>query len=187
MLKNTILLVDDEEVILESLSRDLEYQGFSVDTAEDGRQAIVLQEKNEYNLVITDLMMPGLSGIDVLQKVKSASQHTGVFLLTGYGDMESAIEALRLGADDYLIKPCNPDEFSLRISRFIEKQEALRTIRLYENILPICAYCKSIRDDTGVVPGKGEWVSVETYISRRSGIMFSHGICPRCFEEHQDD
>jgi len=102
-------------------------------------------------------------------------------------DMESAIEALRLGADDYVLKPCNPEELFLRIESFIEKQEALRTIQLYENILPICAYCKSIRDDTNVVPGKGEWVSVETYISRKSGAMLSHGICPKCFEEHKDD
>ena len=186
-LKKKILVVDDEEVIRASLARDLEYQGFSVDKAEDGRQAILLLEKYEYDLVVTDLIMPDRSGIDVLRKAKSAPQPTGVFILTGYGDMESAIEALRLGADDYVLKPCNPEELFLRIESFIEKQEALRTIQLYENILPICAYCKSIRDDTNVVPGKGEWVSVETYISRKSGAMLSHGICPKCFEEHKDD
>ncbi len=186
-LRKKILVVDDEEVIRASLSRDLECQGFSVDKAEDGHQAITLLEKNEYNLVVTDLIMPHLNGIDVLQKVKCVNQHTGVFILTGYGDMESAIESLRQGADDYLLKPCSPEELSLRIARFIEKQEALRTIRLYEDILPICAYCKSIRDDTHMVPGKGEWMSVETYISRKSGAMLSHGICPTCFEEHKDD
>lgn len=183
----TLLVVDDEPLIVESLARDLECRHYSVAKANDGEQALLMLDRSRYALVITDLLMPRVNGIEVLRRAKEVAPNTGVFILTGYGDMTSAIEALRLGADDYLLKPCHPDELLLRIERYLEKQQALSTLRLYEDILPICTFCKKIRDDANVQAGTGAWVSLENFISKKSGASFSHGCCPECYEKHKDD
>ena len=187
MITSSILLIDDEPVIVASLARDLECKEYAVGKAGSGKEALQLLSEVAYDLVITDLVMPEMNGLEVLRSVKAASPDTGVFILTGYGDMNSAIDALRLGADDYLIKPCNPDELLLRIDRYMEKRAALRTINLYENILPICSFCKKIRDDANVLPGTGQWVPVEEYIAKKSGVMVSHGCCPACYEKYQQE
>ena len=174
MTKAAVLVVDDEPVIVESVARDLECAHYSVGRAGNGDEALRLMSEFSYDLVITDLVMPGTRGLDVLKSCKTASLDTGVFILTGYGDMASAIEALRWGADDYLIKPCNPDELLLRIERYLEKQQAVRTIRQYEEILSVCMYCKKIKNNTTIAPGLGEWVSVEEFILEKSGSLVSH-------------
>ena len=183
----SILLIDDEPVIVESLARDLKCREYAVGKAGSGREAMRLLSEVAYDLVITDLVMPEMDGIEVLRSVKTTSPETGVFILTGYGDMNSAIDALRLGADDYLVKPCSPDELFLRIDKFLEKLAAMRTINLYENILPICSFCKKIRDDVNVLPGNGRWVPVEEYIARQNGVIVSHGCCPACYEKYKQE
>ena len=88
-----------------------------------------------------------------------------VIVLTGFGDMLSAIEALRSQADDYMLKPCESGEMFFRVERCLEKLELARKIHLYQKILPMCCVCKKIRDDTGKVPGRGDgspWSSSST-------------------------
>ncbi|MCB2182626.1 MAG: response regulator [Desulfobulbaceae bacterium] len=181
MCKKTILLVDDEETILKSVSNYLKKNGYDVTTAASGEEAIKKLRTTPFDLTITDLAMVGVSGLDVLREIKKNNSTCCVFILTGYGNMESAIDALRSGADDYLLKPCDVEELVLKIKRCLEKQEALNRIKIYENILPICMYCKNIRDDTGVEPGKGKWMSVEEYLHRKSGTTISHGCCHKCY------
>ena len=180
MKKKTILLVDDEEIILKSLGKDLKTEGYDITTAENGESAIAKLKEKRFDLVITDLIMEGLDGIQVLKQAKKSDPELPVIILTGYGDMTSAIDALRLGADDYLLKPSDVEELFFRVSGCLEKYELKRKIKLYEDILPICAVCKKIRDDTGKEPGKGEWMTVEGYINRKTGVHFSHGYCKEC-------
>lgn len=180
MRNKEILLVDDEESILKSLRKDLMQENYKVTTAASGEEAITNLQANRFDLVVTDLVMPGVDGIKVLQEAKERNPDVIVIILTGYGDMTSAIEALRLGADDYLLKPCDTDELLMRITRCLEKQEAFQKVKLYENILPVCIYCKDIRDDTGTEPGEGKWMRMEEYLHRKSGIQSSHTYCPRC-------
>ncbi len=187
MRNKSILIVDDEAILLQSIAKDLEQEKFSVTKAASGEEAIALLKDNQFDLVVTDLVMSGLDGIQVLKEAKKKNSLTGVIVLTGYGDMTSAIDALRLGADDYLLKPCEPDELLIRIQRCLEKQEAFQKIKSYENILPICMYCKSIRDDIITKPGKGKWMPMEDYIHTKSGTDISHGCCPECYEKHKDD
>lgn len=130
MANTSILLVDDELIILESLGMDLRAEGYEVTSADSGENAIAALEKSRFDLVITDLMMEGLDGIQVLKRAKSIYPALPVIILTGYGDMTSAIDALRLGADDYLLKPCEIDELLFRISRCLEKQQLLEQLRL---------------------------------------------------------
>ena len=183
----SILVVDDESSIVASLARDLECRNYLVGKAVNGEEALLMLRTLSYDLVITDLVMPRVNGLEVLKRAKETSAHTGVFILTGYGDISSAIDALRLGADDYLLKPCDPDELLLRVERFMDKLQALRTLKKYEDILPICTFCKKIRDDANIVAGTGQWVSIEEFLFLKSGLRTSHGCCPECYEKHKDD
>lgn len=185
MHNRTILLVDDEEPILESLGNYLEVNDFQVKTAKSGEDALDVFRTSSFDLVITDLVMDGISGIEVLKEIKKIKSETGVFILTGQGDMTLAIEALRSSADDFLLKPCDADELILRIERVLEKQEALRKIKLYEKYLAICMYCKKIRDDTGKQWGTGKWLQLEDYLTRKSGVDFTHCCCPECYDNHK--
>lgn len=182
-----ILLVDDEKAILESCSVDFKHEGYIVTTAQCGEEATALLEKDHFDLLVTDLAMPGVDGIGVLEAAKKYNPDICAIILTGYGDMNSAIEALRLGADDYLLKPCDTDELLLRAARLLRQQEAMQKVKFYESILPVCMYCKSIRDDKVTEPGKGKWMRMEEYINVKSGTDISHGICPECYEIHKDD
>lgn len=185
MKKNKILLVDDEEIIVKAMKKNFEQEGYEVMTASCGEEAVEMNTSQQFDLIITDLSMPGMNGITVLAEAKKQNPDIGSIILTGYGDMTSAIEALRLGADDYLLKPCDTEELLLRTSRCLKNREAHQKVKFYENILPVCMYCKSIRDDRGVEPGKGKWMKMEEYIHSTSGTDFSHGICPACLEKQK--
>ena len=182
MRNNDVLLVDDDEPILISLGNYLERNNFRVQTANSGEAALSLFRAAFFDLVITDLVMGGISGIQVLQEIKKINSEIGVFILTGQADMTLAIEALRAGADDFLIKPYDADELILRMDRILEKQEAVKKNRIYEKIIPICMYCKKIRDDTGTQHGAGIWLQLEEYLRRKSRADLSHGCCPECYE-----
>ena len=185
--QKAILLVDDEPVILKSLVRDLEAEGYAITTAESGEEAVVKLQQQHFDMVITDLVMEGIDGIQVLKAAKSIDPEFPAIILTGYGDLTSAIDALRLGADDYLLKPCDIDELIFRVNRAIERHELRKKIKIYENILPVCSVCKKIRDDGGKKPGSGDWLSVEQYFARKTGIMMSHGYCPECYDAAYND
>ncbi|MEW6218244.1 MAG: response regulator [Thermodesulfobacteriota bacterium] len=176
-----LLLVDDEEIVLRALSRDLNAEGYEVAAVGSGQDALLRLGKDvRFDVVITDLVMEGLDGIQVLREARRLDPEVGVIILTGHGALSSAIDALRLGADDYLLKPCATEELLLRIRRCQERQELRRKLKLYENILPICAVCKMIRDDSGKGPGQGEWLPVDVYITRKTGVLMSHTYCPEC-------
>lgn len=180
MKNKTILLVDDEPIIRKTLAGKLKDEGFTVLTADGGASALAFLATAQINLVITDLMMEGLNGIQVLGEVKAKSPETAVIILTGYGDLTSAIDALRLGADDYLLKPCDLDELLFRIAKCLEKQALKQMVQIYEEILPICLDCKKIRDDSNSEPGQGTWMPVDQYLTKKTGKSMSHGYCPEC-------
>ncbi len=183
MKKKTILLVDDEQLILDSLARELTSGplSFEVSQASNGAEAVSLIADRAPDLVITDLRMPGLDGYQVLKAAKRRDPHTMVIILTGYADMQSAIDALRLGADEYLQKPCDPDELLYRVSSCSSKQDLQRKVAMYEHILPVCSYCKRIRDDRPGAQDTNRWYPLEEYMAKVQGIRCSHGCCPDCF------
>lgn len=175
-----ILLVDDDPLILKTIGDALEHEGYDVTLAGSGESAIALFDKIDFDLLITDLIMGGVGGIAVLKKAKETRPDIAAIILTGYGDISTAIEALRSDADDYLQKPCEVEEILFRISSCIERLEAKRTLKLYEGILPVCSVCKKIRDDVGKEPGTGEWMSPDGFLSKHAGIAPSHTYCPDC-------
>ena len=124
----SILFVDDETIIRKSLTRELREEQFMVTAVSSGSEAISALQETKFDLVITDLMMEGIDGFGVLKAVKNVAPLTSVIILTGYGDMRSAIDALRLGADDFTLKPCEVEELVFRIQRCLEKQNLLQSL-----------------------------------------------------------
>lgn len=120
-----ILLVDDEDLIRAVLSRELRLKNYDVQTAADGREALRLLDSQRFDAVITDLDMPNVDGISVLKSAKKMPVPVSVLILTGYGDLSSAIDALRLGADDYMVKPCDVEQLVHRLTQCLEKQDLL--------------------------------------------------------------
>ena len=135
MTETSLLFVDDEEVIRKSFARELGIEGFVVTVAADGNEAIQLLAHTAFDLVITDLMMPETDGFGVLKAVKKMAPQTSVIILTGYGDMRSAIDALRLGADDFTLKPCEIEELVFRIRRCLEKRSLLQMLAAQNQLL----------------------------------------------------
>ncbi len=182
-----ILLVDDDPFILTGIGKNLETEGYNVTTADSGEKAYRLLEESNFDLVITDLVMEKVDGIQVLQKAKQLYSDIMVIILTGYGDMSSAIDALRLKADDYILKPCEPEEIKFRVAKCLEHLELSRKLKIYEDILPICCVCKKVRDDEGTTPGDGEWMSIEKYMWEKAKVAPTSTYCPECAQKAKDE
>ncbi len=123
-----ILIVDDEKMIRERLYRLLELEGFEAFSAENGLIGLATFEKEKPDIVILDVKMPGMDGVEVLTKIKEASKETEVIMMTGHGGVETAIQSLRQGAFDYLEKPVDFDQLEISVKRALEKQEMRRKL-----------------------------------------------------------
>ena len=123
--KEKILIVDDEKIVRESLFHWFEEDGYTVDTAEDGESALRKFDKSKFDLLLVDMKMPGMSGLDLLKKVKEIDKDTIVILITAFASVPSAITALKDGAYDYVTKPVDPDELAHIVEKALE-QKALK-------------------------------------------------------------
>jgi len=136
-----ILIVDDDELIVESFERVFEEyaNSFDIDKTTDGKKALKLIDKNRYDLVITDLVMPEIDGIQVLRKVKEVQPDSEVILITAYSSTGSALDAMHFGAFDYIPKPFDLSELKMRITRALKKRDAvLEKERKVEEIERLC-------------------------------------------------
>ena len=122
MPESSILVVDDDPIVCGSLTELLRFEDYQVDTASDGEAALALIETKPYNLIITDVSMPGLSGLDVLKRVRQEHPLAEVILTTAYGTVESAVQSIKLGAFNYLTKPIVDEEIKIMVSRCLEVQ-----------------------------------------------------------------
>jgi len=125
-----ILIVEDDAEQNELMSRILAYDGYKIHSVETGVRAIKLAEKEPFDLIISDLRLPGIDGIEVLEKISSENPNIMGIIVTGYGDMESAVKALRLGVCDYIKKPFEVDELRHAVKKALELK-ALRKENLY--------------------------------------------------------
>lgn len=185
MPENSILLVDDDILVLRSIASFLKALGYAVTEISDPAKALGVLAEKRFDLVITDLVMGVVDGIAILRKAKKAFPLTQVIILTGYGDLNSVIEALRLEADDYLLKPCEMEEIQFKVDKCFETLEQKRKIKAYENTLPVCGSCKKVWDGLGGDRGEGKWVSVEQYLYTRARMNASSTYCPECFARAQ--
>jgi ActR/RegA family two-component response regulator len=121
-----VLLVDDEERFVLNLAKLLRGRGFDVATALDGAAGVAAVENNPIDVVLLDVKMPGMDGIEALRKIKEASPDAEVIMLTGHADVDTGIEAMREGALDYLMKPCDIEDLVAKISEAHEIEDIRR-------------------------------------------------------------
>lgn len=120
-----IMVVDDDALGREYLCETLKRGGYDVTGVGNGQQAVSRIGKEDFDMIFMDMKMPGMDGMEALEKVKGISSETVVILMTAYGTIESAVEAMRKGAYDYIIKPFSPDQIELLISRVNERQKLI--------------------------------------------------------------
>jgi DNA-binding NtrC family response regulator len=122
-----IMVVDDEEVMRESLAAWLREDGFPVDTAESGATGIELSRAREYAIYFVDLKMPGgIDGIETMMEIRKLQPEASIIIVTAYATVDTAITAMKEGAQEYIVKPCNPEEISLLVNRIIKVKNLQR-------------------------------------------------------------
>ncbi len=126
--KETILLVDDDPEILWVFSKILSEEGYRIITAEEGKKALAEIEEEKPDLVILDLVMPGMDGIQTLKKAKEIDENLLVIILTAYGSIESAVKAIKLGAYDYLTRPIDNERMKIVIKNALKTQSLTRKV-----------------------------------------------------------
>lgn len=130
MHKAKVLLVDDEEMFVEMLAQRLEARGLEVAKAFEGDQALQRVREKDYDVVILDVLMPGKGGVDVLKEIKQIKPLTEVIMLTGHATVDTAIQGMKLGAYDYLLKPTETEDLMEKIQgahkRKSEQEERIR-------------------------------------------------------------
>ena len=123
--KGRILIIDDEEIVRTSCRRILEPEGYSVKTADTGSDGLATLDSHGIDLVLTDLMMPDMDGLEVLMKIKETWPDTEVIIMTGYGTVKTAIRAMKIGVFDYIEKPFTPEDMLSLISKALERKKLL--------------------------------------------------------------
>ncbi len=124
-----VLVVDDEGAIRYSVSKTLQRIGYQVDEAQTGEEALDMIGKREYEVILTDIRMPGITGVELLKRIKDASPDGIVILMTGYASLGTAVESLRLGAHDYLIKPSSSQDIRQSVTKGVERARNLKRRR----------------------------------------------------------
>jgi two-component system, OmpR family, alkaline phosphatase synthesis response regulator PhoP len=117
-----ILVVDDEQPVCEACHEALAIEGYMVDAVLDGEEALRTLKNNTYDIILLDLKMPGMSGLEVLEKARGIAPKADVVMMTGYATVESAVEAMKLGAIDYIKKPFTNRELSEKILQVLERK-----------------------------------------------------------------
>ncbi|MBW1900579.1 MAG: response regulator [Deltaproteobacteria bacterium] len=136
--KFRILVVDDELIVRDSLKEWLKEEGFTVDAAESGPDALEMLNEKQYHLMLTDIKMPGMDGVEVLKKAKEAFPDLTVVMMTAYATVETAVEAMKIGALDYLVKPFDLDTLIPMTLRIYEDLEVAQGRQLEVEALVLC-------------------------------------------------
>jgi DNA-binding response OmpR family regulator len=188
-----ILIADDDPVSRRLLVAAAGAPGHEIVVVADGTEACgSLEGEDSPSLAILDWIMPGLSGVEVCRRVRARQVPNPPYLIlvTSRERREDVTAGFAAGADDYIVKPFDPAELRARVTaglrivglqqnladRLAALEEALARVQALQGLLPICAWCKRIRDD------RNYWQQVEGYIADHSGARFSQSTCPECRE-----
>ena len=177
-----ILIAEDETIAQKALQTLLERLGHEVVVASHGEQAWEIYNREPVSIIISDWMMPKLDGLGLCQKVRARPEtaYTYFILLTAKTSKENYYEAMTAQVDDFLAKPLDQDELTIRLWVANRILDYTARIRQLEEILPVCSYCKKVRDE------KNSWHSLDQYLTREGHTSFSHGICPACYQTHAE-
>ena len=129
------MVVDDDPLVLDTLERLLKTGGYTVVTASNGHEALARASSQEFEVVLLDIGMPGLSGIDVLRQLHTDYPDTSVIMVTAVTDTNTAVEAMKLGAYDYVLKPFNLDDIIVRVKKARERRHLALQVKNYQRDL----------------------------------------------------
>lgn len=187
-----VLLADDEALILDLIEAEVVSTGMKVvGRASDGRHAVELAGRLQPDVILMDITMPDMDGIAAAAAIQ-ACRPTPVVILTAHSGSDMVAEAIAAGVGAYLVKPPAGAEISraaevaiarhgdlMRLRQINDElAQALAEVKILKGLLPICSWCKKIRDD------RGYWESVEEYIQQHTGARFTHSLCPDCCQKH---
>ena len=168
-----ILLAEDEKDLNEVIVKTLEKNGYSVDSCLDGREALYYLENTEYDAAILDIMMPGMSGIEVLKAIRSRGSTLPILFLTARDSVSQRVEGLDAGADDYLVKPFAFDELLARIRVLLRKKSgSAQNLYQLANLKVDLTSHSVFRDDTPILLSAKEF-SILEYMILNQGIVLS--------------
>jgi response regulator RpfG family c-di-GMP phosphodiesterase len=196
-----VLVVDDYEGNVFLSTTLLKTAGYEVLEATSGKECLDAVHNHHPDLILLDVMLPDMSGVEICRQIKNDKSLKDIFVILASGiqvSSERQAEGLDIGADGYITRPISNKEFLARVQagerikraedalREKEKEqqalisqlkEAIAEIKTLKGCIPICAWCKKIRDDEGC------WDQLEAYMSKHTDASFSHGLCPDCFEK----
>ncbi|HVN77751.1 MAG TPA: sigma-54 dependent transcriptional regulator, partial [Terriglobia bacterium] len=130
-----ILIVDDELIVRQSLQSWFQEEGYSVDTVESGKEALEKLTQSEWDIFLLDIKMPGMDGLELQQKIKEIHPSASIIIMTAYASVETAVEAMKQGAYDYIVKPFDPDDLEHLIRNATERRQLVsENVRLREKI-----------------------------------------------------
>ncbi len=127
-----ILVIDDDQGVRDSMARMLRGAGYTVETAATGEEGVALAKGNAYDVILSDMRMPGISGLDVLKKLRDQRVDAAFIVMTGFGTVESAVEAMKLGAVDFVQKPFFRDELLMRVKSVGDRRQLARQVDLLQ-------------------------------------------------------
>ena len=125
-----ILIIDDEKSIRSTLNEILSYEGFEVVQAQDGAEGLKLVQSDKFDVILSDIKMPKMDGIEVLQKIQEIASDTPVVMISGHGNIETAVEAIRKGAFDYIAKPLDLNRTLVTIRNAMDRSDLVKETKI---------------------------------------------------------
>lgn len=195
--KVRVLIAEDDYLVREELKRALRKLSCElVGEANNGAEALQMVQELKPDIVLMDIKMPIMDGLEATALIQDKCP-TPVVILTAYETQTLVEQSSEAGVAAYLTKPPDSSEIqraiTIALARHndmvelrkvnLELSKALKEIKTLRGILPMCCVCGLIRDDTGVEPGMGAWMKVDTFVHRKTDAKVSHGYCPKCFEK----
>jgi phosphoserine phosphatase RsbU/P len=174
-----ILIVEDQLIAATQLMAVIRSLGHEVEHVQDSTKAITRLWQEGFRVVVSDWKMPGVSGLELCTQIRAHGGDYVYFILVSLTRVtkENRQQALEAGVDDFLMKPVDADELGMRLhvaERILGLSEQVKQL---EEFLPICGYCKNVRDD------QQYWQRIEAYFGQHSGMRFTHSVCPGCYDK----
>jgi DNA-binding response OmpR family regulator len=167
-----LLIIEDSKRLLRSLSVGLKKYGYSVDAAEDGRDGLDFALFNDYDVILLDLMLPGIDGLTILRKLRAAGKQTHILILSARDQVDDRIRGLKLGADDYMVKPFSFDELIARIQTLIRRKYENKSPDITINGIRVNTAKKEVKSgDDVVVLTPGEYAIFEHLLFNRGRVL----------------
>lgn len=168
-----VLIVEDNELLRDSLSQGLREAGFSVDTAADGKDGLWLAETGNYDVIVLDLMLPGMDGLTLLTALREKQKDTHVLILTAKDTVEDRITGLNLGADDYLVKPFSFQELLARVQALVRRRYQQKSPRIVLRDIEVDTTRKMVVRQGAIIDLTPREYALLEYLALRTGEVVS--------------